>query len=321
MCLYIMPNSKKYKQAVDGDNYESSDSEEEAQANADGIDPSKEYDMTIFPIKDDPTKPVYREVGEPLLRPPLTYAFVGFRGASKTTTLMNLIMRPYPFYGATQKQSKDPLSKPVFDNIFIISPTIGLDSTSKPLLKVVPKENIFTEYDDDIINQLLAYQKSQEPPREKGLIICDDILGMGGVNMSSKVYKLPAVLRHYDLSVCYLTQILRGSNALPPITRNNIEGWFLYKNPNAREIEKLAEEFGSFGGKNNFYSLYADAVMEKPYSFLYLDARKYRAYNNLQELMWEKYDENGKFNPPYVRKSERGIEENESLEATKPPEK
>ena len=90
-----------------------------------------EMDMTIYPIKDDPTKPVYREVGSPLLKPPFTYAFVGFRGSSKTTTLMNLIMRPYPFYGASDKvDAKDPMTQPVFDNIFVISPTIGLDSTS-----------------------------------------------------------------------------------------------------------------------------------------------------------------------------------------------
>ena len=138
-------------------------------------------DMTIYPIKDDPTKPIYREVGEPLLKPPFTYAFVGFRGSSKTTTLMNLMLRPYPFYGASDKQNpKDPNSMPVFDNIFVISPTIGLDSTSKPLLKIVPPENIFTDYSDEMIDQILLYQKNQEPPREKTLIICDDILGLGG---------------------------------------------------------------------------------------------------------------------------------------------
>ena len=264
-------------------------------------------DMTIYPIKDDPTKPIYREVGEPLLKPPFTYAFVGFRGSSKTTTLMNLMLRPYPFYGASDKQNpKDPNSMPVFDNIFVISPTIGLDSTSKPLLKIVPPENIFTDYSDEMIDQILLYQKNQEPPREKTLIICDDILGLGGKGLgpNSKIYRLPAVLRHYDCSVCYLVQILRGNGSLPPITRNNIEGWFLYKNPNSKEIEKMGEEFGSFGGKKNFFKLYRDAVMEKPYSFLFLDSRKYLAYSNLQEKMWSKYDENGKFAPLY--KAEEG---------------
>ena len=259
-------------------------------------------DLTIFPIKEDPTKPQYREVGDPLLKPPFTYAFVGFRGSSKTTTLMNLILRPYPFYGAENKTNpKDPKTLPVFDNIFVISPTIGLDSTSKPLLKVVPPENIFTDYSDAMIDQILAYQKAQEPPREKCLIICDDILGLGGKGLgaNSKIYRLPAVLRHYDTSICYLVQILRGGGSLPPITRNNIEGWFLYKNPNSKEIEKMGEEFGSFGGKENFYRLFRDAVMEKPYSFLYLDSRKYLAYSNLTEHMWSKYDENGKFNPLY----------------------
>ena len=283
-------------------------------------DDERQSDMSIYPIKDDPTKPNYREVGDPLLRPPFTYAFVGFRGASKTTTLMNLIMRPYPFYGAEEKQDKNnPLTQPVFDNIFIISPTIGLDSTSKPILKIVPEENIFTDYSDDMIDQLLAYQKKQEPPREKGLIICDDILGMGGrgLSPSSKIYRLPAILRHYDLSVCYLVQLLRGGGSLPPITRNNIEGWFLYKNPNLKEVEKMSEEFGSFGGAENFKALYRDAVMEKPYSFLYLDARKYRAFNNLTDFMWEKYDENGKFNPLYTEKKDYDSDNEDSFENIK----
>ena len=266
-----------------------------------------DMDMTIYPVMDDPTKPIYRPVGDPLLKPPFTYAFVGFRGSSKTTTLMNLIMRPYPFYGASDKvDPKDPLTQPVFDNIFVISPTIGLDSTSKPLLKVVPQENIFTDYSDDMVDSILAYQKAQEPPREKTLIICDDILGLAGkgLSASSKIYRLPAVLRHYDCSVCYLVQLLRGNGSLPPITRNNIEGWFLYKNPNSREIEKMGEEFGSYGGKENFYRLYRDAVMEKPYSFLFMDSRKYLAYSNLTTHMWSKYNEDGTFAPLY--KAEEG---------------
>lgn len=285
------------------DDADISDSEDDADTkNAPLVNDRKEGDMIIYPIKEDPTKPIYREVGEPLLKPPFTYAFVGFRGSSKTTTLMNLILRPFPFYGASDKVNpKDPKTLPVFDNIFVISPTIGLDSTSKPLLKVVPPENIFTDYSDAMIDQILAYQKAQEPPREKTLIICDDILGLGGKGLSptSKIYRLPAVLRHYDCSICYLVQLLRGNGSLPPITRNNIEGWFLYKNPNSREIEKMGEEFGSFGGKENFYRLYRDAVMEKPYSFLFLDSRKYLAYNNLTDHMWSKYNEDGTFAPLY----------------------
>ena len=83
--------------------------EDELEAQIDNKPPDN-MDMTIYPIKDDPTKPIYRDVGEPLLKPPFTYAFVGFRGSSKTTTLMNLMLRPYPFYGASDKvDKKDPL--------------------------------------------------------------------------------------------------------------------------------------------------------------------------------------------------------------------
>ena len=133
-----------------------------------GIVEQPELDITIYPIKDDPTKPVYRELGDPLLKPPFTYAFVGFRGSSKTTTLMNLIMRPYPFYGASDKvDEKDPMTQPVFDNIFVISPTIGLDSTSKPLLKVVPPENIFTDYSDEMIDAYLNIKRIKNLPERK----------------------------------------------------------------------------------------------------------------------------------------------------------
>ena len=39
--------------------------------------------------------------------------------------------------------------------------------------------------------------------------------------------------------------------------------------------------------------------MEKPYSFLFLDSRKYLAYSNLTEHMWSKYNEDGTFAPLY----------------------
>ena len=61
----------------------------------------------------------------------------------------------------------------------------------------------------------------------------------------------------------------------------------------------MGEEFGSFGGKENFYRLFRDAVMEKPYSFLFMDSRKYLAYSNLTEFMWSKYNEDGTFAPLY----------------------
>jgi hypothetical protein len=66
-----------------------------------------------------------------------------------------------------------------------------------------------------------------------------------------------------------------------------------------KAYKKMGEEFGSFGGKENFYRLYRDAVMEKPYSFLFLDSRKYLAYNNLTDHMWSKYNEDGTFAPLY----------------------
>ena len=52
------------------------------------------------------------------------------------------------------------------------------------------------------------------------------------------------------------------------------------------------------------YRLYRDAVMEKPYSFLFMDSRKYLAYSNLTTHMWSKYNEDGTFAPLY--KAEEG---------------
>ena len=75
MCIVIV---MKNKYGHD----EPSSSESESEEPIDDGDKGDVMDMTIYPIKEDPTKPVYREVGDPLLKPPFTYAFVGFRGSS-----------------------------------------------------------------------------------------------------------------------------------------------------------------------------------------------------------------------------------------------
>lgn len=276
-------------------------------------DEAPEHDLTIYPVMADPDTETYREIPELLPQPPFTVACVGMRGSSKSTTLVNLVARPYPFYGAATKVTKDERTHPVFDQIYIISPSLGHDATTKCLLDIVPEENRFEKYDDSIVEQLIEFQKSQPPPRQKILLIADDLLGMG-ISPTAAIYRLPSLCRHFQISTIFLTQMLRGHHALPPATRVNTEYFLLFKTANAKEIEKTAEEMAMFGSPDNYKNLYYDAVMERPYEFLYLDCKKYKAYHNFGEELWSKYDESGQFSPDYVPKSQAGREAMAAIE-------
>ena len=65
------------------------------------------------------------------------------------------------------------------------------------------------------------------------------------------------------------SQLFRG---LPAVARQNATFAIIGgPNPNLREVNKIAEEYGDiYGGEENFKRLYKHATAE-PYSFLYLN--------------------------------------------------
>jgi len=257
------------------------------------MDTKQKYDMTIYPVKEDPDRAKYREVGYPLLQNSAVYGFVGARGSGKTNAMQNIFCRPHPFYGGKDDD--------VFDEIYIFSTTMGHDSTSRYMRQMenCGDERIFTEYDDGFMDAIIEEQKKyDDKKRPRVLIIADDIAGLtqGRGGRNAKLFTNPTLGRHFDISSAFSVQ---KYSMLPPICRSQIEGLFIFRQNNSKEVMKMCEELGSLGDPKMVERLIYDATGNEPYQFCYMNLRDYTVWKNLDTLMWSKFNESGGYNPPY----------------------
>lgn len=265
--------------------------------------PKCNTDMRIFAVKpDDDVVQVKRAIPEPLQKPPFIYVFQGSRGSGKGVCLANLLCRPL-FYGPTKKEQ-------VFDDIILISSTVGYDVTGRHWVDLCSKT--YDYYDDSIIQNIIDSQKEKEKKDRKHiLIIADDIVTIIK-GRDALLFKLTSNHRHYLISICFLVQ---GPRILTPIVRNNATAFFLFRCPCESEMLKSAEDLSFFGGKKNMMKLYEYATSE-PFEFLYLDALKFTAYKwgakTEPKFLWSRYDENGHFTQPFNPSNIKSIKNDDS---------
>ena len=252
-------------------------------------------DYTVYPVKEDPLKIKYPDVGEKLLKPPFTMGIISSRHTGKTVLAQNLFTRGYPFYGNC------------FDRIILISGTLKADRSARYLVNHIGEENCFEEYDDRIIEGLVEQQKDVEPEdQQKILIIADDIPSLGA-SQTCKLYTLATTARHHNISVCYISQLLRSQGkggGLGMSARNNIEGYFIGRQSNKKVLDSIMEELSHFQNPNSMMLAYNDIVAGNPYSFMFCNSRNLSIRDNLGDEVFRRYDENGKFNPDYKGKTE-----------------
>jgi hypothetical protein len=254
-------------------------------------DKTKKEDYTINPILRDPESQEYQEVGKNLLKPPFVYGIIGTRMVGKSSVMLNMVLKSFPFYlGA-------------FDRIILISGTMKFDSSTRKLIEFIGEDNAFDTYDDGIIRALVEHNKAlPKPLREKILIIGDDLPSLN-LAMNAEIYKGTAYFRHLGISVILITQILRGvGQGLPPIVRNQLEGVLIFRNSNQKQLNNIFEEMGHFGSPENIEAMYNDVVRGIPYNFLYLNSRTLKCYRNFDEEIWSMYDDNGNYNEDYLQK-------------------
>lgn len=270
-------------------------------------------DLEILPVKEDPSRPKYRECHPNLLKPPFRMAAIGSSAAGKSTWAMNLL-RPC-FYGGDFRSKVEP----VFNKIVVFSPNFGMDSTTRHIKNLVDDNNIHLTYNDGIIDNLIEEQKRLGDNRNKVLIIADDILALGAGPLS-KLFVASSYLRHVDCSILYLTQIYQGHYSLPPVVRNNLEGLVFFKNPSQKQIKALVEDLsGTFGSPQNVKNLVDYATLE-PFSFCFFDYKQLRVFKKHTEELYRKFNEDGSYAPEFKRPSgldkalSDKIEENKVIE-------
>ena len=243
-------------------------------------------DLNVYTIKKDDDKPTWdREVPIPLPGSKgecFVMTLVGPRSSGKSVVINNLILR-------------DEMLRGLFERILIISPTIHSDSSSRFLIAEAGKENVYEAYAETIIQELIDSVKDKKKhERSMKLIILDDVIG-SIPKYNSLVYNLTSKARHWSISMIISTQNLRE---LPPVCRNNTTNWAFFRSGNLKEIEKMMEEMGSLGSKENCYNLYS-ACVEEPHKFMYVDA-DFNVYKCFTEHVWSKYTEDGRYNADFV---------------------
>lgn len=236
------------------------------------------FDLSILPVKPSGTEHKLKREIHPNL-PDIATGQLGVLispvKTGKSTIISNLILNKNFFAD-------------VFDIVYIISNTINNDQTSRFLKKQFP-ETIWDQYDDNIIENIIAYQNSF--PKERQPFICiilDDFLG---IKSKSKIYHLATRFRHYNIGLLlFASQLFRG---LPSVIRQNATFAIIGgPNPNNKEVLKIAEEFGArYGGDENFLKIYKQAT-KKRYDFLYLDLQSNpaKAFKTFKELIYEESD-------------------------------
>lgn len=253
------------------------------------------HELDIMPVKRDPTRPKYRECHENLLSPPFRISIIGSSRSGKSNYLMNYF-RP-SFYGGSAKSKVEP----VFNRIYVFSPNLGLDSTTKAIKDLCDENDIYMSYNDGIIDNIIQRQKALGDNRDRVLIVADDLLALNA-SPTAKIFTSSTYLRHLDCSIIYITQIYRGHNSLPTVVRNNIEGLIWFKSPSTHQIKSLCEDLqGTFGSSENIQSL-VDYATKEPYQFCFFNYRELEVYKNHTDLLYKKFNDDGSyaedFKPP-----------------------
>jgi hypothetical protein len=219
----------------------------------------------------DPPKEKIKPLHPHLPQPPALLLMISPIRTGKSTIINNILLNN-EFFG-----------QDYFDEVMCISPTIYNDKTSRFLKKAF---DCYDEYDDSIIDGLIAKQEGYDDPADRPdvAIILDDIIGV--IRREARINHLASRFRHYNIKLLLMSS--QNYRKVSPVIRSNCTNMIIGSPfPNMKELGKIAEEIGDqFSGPENFLKIYYTATPEK-YDFLYLDLQSNPplAYRNFDEVI------------------------------------
>lgn len=186
----------------------------------------------------------------------------------KSTIISNLLL------------SDDMYGQDYFDKVKIISNTINSDDTSRFLKEAFDIEDHYEDrMIDDIIQSQNQYEKEDMPSLA---LICDDLLG--SIKREGRVNHFASRFRHVNCQLLYFSS--QNFRKVNNVVRQNATNVIIGSPfPNAKELDKIAEEYGDlFGGADNLLKIYKIAT-PKRYDFLHLDLQENPpvAYHNFEK--------------------------------------
>ena len=196
---------------------------------------------------------------------PMRCIICGASGLGKTNFLANMILKDEwynkEFYG---------------DDVYIFSP-LKNDTKMNTIIsqKEIPEENVFTEFDDDILKEIydLSVNEFEERSNAKKriynkLIILDD-LSYSGVLRAKQMGQINRVFcngRKHNISIIITSQ---KYTQISPVQRANFTSAVLYNTANS-QVEAIEQDVNFLKSRKAFKSLFRSQVLEKR-DFLYVN--------------------------------------------------
>lgn len=225
---------------------------------------------TILKVKDVDADPRFADIHANLPQMPCLGLIIGSVRSGKSNLLVNMFCN-------------DDFYKGLFDTVKIISNTLHTDNKGQLLEKFFDCED---HYEDWMI-EAIKKEQSMYPrdDRPSFALVLDDILSQD-FSKSNAVSFFSTRFRHYLDMYLITTQSFR---AVSGMIRNNATSVFICRQQNRKEIDKIAEEYGSMvGGYDNFIKHYKD-IHKVPFQIMYLDLQNNpaRILRNFEEVVYE----------------------------------
>ncbi len=220
--------------------------------------PRKKKVPKVLKVNDVLEKNKYKDVHEFLPKAQFLTLIIGSVRSGKTNYLINALRNGDDFYG-----------EDYWDTYKIISNTLNNDTKGKYFTDAFA--DCEDHYTDQMIKELIQSQKKYE--REEMptmLILLDDILSRDFKKTNDITY-LCSKFRHYEMSIFLTTQSFRSVGT---IIRNNATNVLIFRQNNAKELDKIKEEYSELCGSEELFMTYYNLAHDSPFSFLYIDAQE-----------------------------------------------
>lgn len=199
--------------------------------------------------------------------------FIGSKGSSKTTTILNLL------------SLKESPYKKYFKNIILISPSAHADSKLGKLYEELDRDGkVYDELNeetiDSVVDQLETWNAEAKKPIENLIIIDDSSDKLPTGKKPSSITKLFTNSRHWNASVWLVSHKF---TSIPTIIRNQVDCLFIFKTNSKYEIKSFQTNLNV--DEHVFERNLAEAT-SKPYGFMFLNliGGKPKYYDRFDEL-------------------------------------
>jgi len=220
--------------------------------------PRKKKVPKVLKVNDVLEKNKYKDVHEFLPKAQFLTLIIGSVRSGKTNYLINALRNGDDFYG-----------EDYWDAYKIISNTLNNDTKGKYFTDAFA--DCEDHYTDQMIKELIQSQKKYErEDMPTMLILLDDILSRDFKKTNDITY-LCSKFRHYEMSIFLTTQSFRSVGT---IIRNNATNVLIFRQNNAKELDKIKEEYSELCGSEELFMTYYNLAHDSPFSFLYIDAQE-----------------------------------------------